>query len=62
VILPAILCTNLAGPAYWHLRASIRIGFKTEEIEYLQQIAEMVAGYGGRSLAGLKRVADVDDA
>ena len=40
----------------------MRIGFETEEIEYLQQIAEMVAGYGGRSLAGLKRVVDVDDA
>jgi alkylhydroperoxidase/carboxymuconolactone decarboxylase family protein YurZ len=64
VMAAAVLSTGLPGPAYWHLRASLRVGFSVEEVESLQQVVELVAGFGGVAgrVRGLKRATDVDDA
>lgn len=61
VVLPAIMCQNLQGPTYWHLRACLRVGFTKEEVEAVHQVIEAVATFGGRAM-DTKRVSDVTDA
>lgn len=61
VVLPAIMCQNLRGPTYWHLRACLRVGMAAEEVEALHKVIERVAAFGGKTL-DVQRVADVNDA
>ena len=55
------MCQNLRGPTYWHLRACLRVGMTTEEVEALHKVIERVAAFGGKTL-DVQRVADVNDA
>lgn len=61
VVLPAIMCQNLKGPTYWHLRACLRVGMMPEEVEAIHKVIERVAAFGGKTL-DVQRVADVTDA
>lgn len=61
VVTPAIMCQNLRGPTYWHLRACLRVGMTIEEVEAMHKVIERVAAFGGLTL-DVQRVADVDDA
>ena len=60
VIMPAIMCQNLRGPTYWHLRACLRIGMSVEEVEQVQDVIESVAAFAGRNL-DVQRARDVTD-
>lgn len=61
VVLLAIMCQNLRGPTYWHLRACLRVGWTHEEVEAVHKVIDSVAAFGGRVL-DVQRVADVTDA
>ena len=50
VILPAILCQDLALPAMWHLRGCVRAGISPDDTELIQQASEMVAAFAGKTL------------
>lgn len=60
VIMPAIMCQNLRGPTYWHLRACLRIGMSVEEVEQVQAVIKSAAALVGRSL-DVQRARDVTD-
>ena len=60
VILPAIMCQNLAGATHWHLRGCLRVGLDRSEIEQLQRTIESVAQACGKSLDKVGRIADVE--
>ena len=61
VILPAIMCQNLAGATHWHLRACLRLGFDRVEVENLQRTIESIVQTCGESLDKIGRVADVEN-
>lgn len=61
VILPAIMCQNLAPSTKWHLRGCLRVGLTREEVESIQQCVERIAAACGKELKGLPRVCEIPD-
>ena len=60
VILPAIMCQNLAVATHWHLRGCLRLGLTRIEVEQLQRTIEGIIQACGKSLDKIGRVADVE--
>ena len=60
VIFPAIMCQNLRGPALWHLRGCVRAGISPDDTELIQQAAEMIATFAGRTIE-VGRVSDIKE-
>ncbi|KAI1127086.1 hypothetical protein F5Y10DRAFT_201551 [Nemania abortiva] len=59
VVLAAIMAQNLREPTYWHLRACLRVGMQSVEVDAIH--IEGVAAFGGKTLQ-VQRVFDVTDA
>ena len=60
VVMPAILCQDLVSPAMWHLRGCVRAGISSEDTELVQQAAELVSTFAGKTLH-VGRVTDIKD-
>lgn len=59
VLLPAIMCQQLPGPAMWHLRCCVRAGIPREDVEQIHQCIEMIAAWAGRDIKNMGRVSEV---
>ena len=60
VVMPNILCQDLSGPAMWHIRGCIRAGINYADTELVQQAAELVATFAGKTLH-VGRATDIRD-
>jgi hypothetical protein len=62
VVLPGIMAQDLPGPTIWHIRGTLRLGVKPEDVDVVLETVKRCAAWAGRELKETVELAvkDVD--
>lgn len=61
VVVPAIMCQDLASPTVWHLRGTRRLGVSAEDVDAVRDAVALVGKWAGKDTTQWPSTKDIKD-